>query len=42
MDFLAGQCVGLVREVKPAGEIVRDMVQEAVRIMNGLARLAHS
>jgi NAD(P)H-dependent flavin oxidoreductase YrpB (nitropropane dioxygenase family) len=42
MDFLAGQCVGLVREVKPAGEIVRDMVQEAVRIINGLARPAHS
>ncbi len=42
MDFLAGQCVGLVREVKPAGEIVRDMVQEAVRIFNGLARPAHS
>jgi NAD(P)H-dependent flavin oxidoreductase YrpB (nitropropane dioxygenase family) len=26
MDFLAGQCVGLVRDIKPAGEIVREMV----------------
>lgn len=33
MDFLAGQGVGLVREIKPAAEIVRDVVQEAARIL---------
>lgn len=32
MDFLAGQSVGLVREVKPAAEIVREIVQQAGRI----------
>ena len=40
MNFLAGQCVGLVREVKPAGEIVREMVQDAARILDERARQA--
>jgi NAD(P)H-dependent flavin oxidoreductase YrpB (nitropropane dioxygenase family) len=40
MDLLAGQCVGLVRDVKPAGEIVREMVQDATRILAERARLA--
>jgi len=35
MDFLAGQCVGLVREIKPAGEIVREVVEEAARVLKG-------
>lgn len=33
MDFLAGQGVGLVREIKPAGEIVRELVEEARQVM---------
>jgi nitronate monooxygenase len=33
MDFLAGQSVGLVREIKPAAEIVREIVSEAARIL---------
>lgn len=33
MDFLAGQSVGLVREIKPAAEIVREIVQQAGRML---------
>jgi NAD(P)H-dependent flavin oxidoreductase YrpB (nitropropane dioxygenase family) len=40
MDLLAGQCAGLVRDVKPAGEIVREMVQDAARILAERARQA--
>jgi hypothetical protein len=34
MSLLAGQAVGLVREVKPAGQIVRELVEEARRIIS--------
>jgi NAD(P)H-dependent flavin oxidoreductase YrpB (nitropropane dioxygenase family) len=34
MDWLAGQAVGLVREVKPAGQIVRELVGEARQIIS--------
>jgi NAD(P)H-dependent flavin oxidoreductase YrpB (nitropropane dioxygenase family) len=34
MDLLAGQSVGLVREIKPAGQIVRDLVAEARQIIS--------
>ena len=37
MDLLAGQGVGLVREVKPAGQIVRELVEEAQTIAQRLA-----
>ena len=33
MDLLAGQGVGLVREIKPAGQIVHELVEEARRII---------
>jgi nitronate monooxygenase len=33
MDLLAGQGVGLVREIKPAGEIMRELVEEAEEII---------
>jgi NAD(P)H-dependent flavin oxidoreductase YrpB (nitropropane dioxygenase family) len=33
MDLLAGQGVGLVREIKPAGQIVDELVKEARRII---------
>jgi NAD(P)H-dependent flavin oxidoreductase YrpB (nitropropane dioxygenase family) len=33
MDLLAGQGVGLVREIKPAGQIVHELVKEARRII---------
>jgi NAD(P)H-dependent flavin oxidoreductase YrpB (nitropropane dioxygenase family) len=33
MDFLAGQCVGLLNEIKSAAEIVREVVQQAERIL---------
>ena len=34
MDLLAGQSAGLIREVKPAGEIVSELVDEAQRIIS--------
>ena len=34
MDLLAGQGIGLVREVKPAGQIVRELVEEAHHIIS--------
>ncbi|HJT45676.1 MAG TPA: nitronate monooxygenase [Chthoniobacterales bacterium] len=41
MDFLAGQGVGLVHDIKPAGEIVREIVAEAqVIISDRLGKLA--
>jgi hypothetical protein len=38
MELLAGQSVGLVNEIKPAGEIVRGMMREAGRIIERLGR----
>jgi hypothetical protein len=38
MELLAGQSVGLVNDVKPAGEIVRGMMAEARSIIETLAR----
>ena len=35
MDLLAGQGVGLVREVKPAGQIVRELVERRGRSFRG-------
>jgi enoyl-[acyl-carrier protein] reductase II len=41
MDLLAGQGVGLVREIKPAGQIVHDLVEDAQQIIaQRLASLA--
>ena len=34
MSLLAGQGVGLVREVKPAGEIVHELVEEGRQIIS--------
>ena len=34
MDLLAGQGVGLVHDVKPAGQIVRELVEEARQIIS--------
>jgi len=37
MDYLAGQSVGLVREIKPAAKIIREMVEQAaLNIQNGI------
>jgi NAD(P)H-dependent flavin oxidoreductase YrpB (nitropropane dioxygenase family) len=36
MGLLAGQGVGLVQEIKPAGEVVREIMAQADRIMEGL------
>jgi nitronate monooxygenase len=33
MDLLAGQSVGLVTEIKPAGEIVQEVVREAQELI---------
>ena len=33
MDFLVGQCVGLLNEIKSAAEIVREIVQRAGHIL---------
>jgi hypothetical protein len=35
MDLLAGQGVGLVQEVKPAAEVVRELVEGARLIIEG-------
>jgi NAD(P)H-dependent flavin oxidoreductase YrpB (nitropropane dioxygenase family) len=35
MDFLAGQAVGLVQEIKPAGEIIREVAAQAEDILAG-------
>ena len=43
MDLLAGQGVGLVREIKPAGQIVHELVEEASQIISQrLITLVHS
>jgi NAD(P)H-dependent flavin oxidoreductase YrpB (nitropropane dioxygenase family) len=34
MDLLAGQSVGLVREIKPAGQIIRELIEDARRIID--------
>jgi hypothetical protein len=34
MGLLAGQGVGLVREIKPAGQIVHELVEEARQIIS--------
>jgi enoyl-[acyl-carrier protein] reductase II len=34
MALLAGQGVGLVREIKPAGQIVHELVEEARQIIS--------
>lgn len=34
MDLLAGQGVGLVGEIRPAGQIVRELVEEARHIIS--------
>ena len=41
MDFLAGQSVGLVHGIKPAADIVREVVQGAATILRNAARLSH-
>jgi NAD(P)H-dependent flavin oxidoreductase YrpB (nitropropane dioxygenase family) len=38
----AGQGVGLIRGIRPAGEIVREMIADAERVLGGLAHDAHS
>jgi nitronate monooxygenase len=38
MDFLAGQGVDLVREIKPAGEIVRELIDEAREVILRLSQ----
>ncbi len=37
MDFLAGQGVGLVQEIKPAADVVRELVDGAQRLLSRLA-----
>jgi NAD(P)H-dependent flavin oxidoreductase YrpB (nitropropane dioxygenase family) len=42
MDLLAGQGVGLVREIKPAAEIVRELVDEARGTISRLNRSTYT
>jgi enoyl-[acyl-carrier protein] reductase II len=37
MALLAGQSVGLVHDIRPAAEIVREMVEGATRLIRGLS-----
>jgi hypothetical protein len=34
MSLLAGQSVGLVRAIKPAGQIVQELIEEARQIIS--------
>jgi hypothetical protein len=36
MDYLAGQGVGLVKEVKQASDVVRELIEGARRILSSL------
>lgn len=38
MDFLAGQCVGLVHEIRPAASIIRDTCDQATQIFQEACR----
>jgi len=38
MGLLAGQCVGLLNEIKPTAEIVREIVEQAERILSQRAQ----
>ena len=38
MDFLAGQSVGLVKEIKSAAEVIREFVEGARHILSQLAK----
>jgi len=40
MDYLAGQGVGLVRQIKPAAEVVREFIEGAHHIVSTLATAA--
>jgi NAD(P)H-dependent flavin oxidoreductase YrpB (nitropropane dioxygenase family) len=42
VPFWAGQSCSLVHEIKPAGEIVRDMIREAEEVIDRLARIRTS
>jgi hypothetical protein len=33
MDYLAGQSVGLVKEIKPAAEVITELLEDARRIL---------
>lgn len=35
-SLMAGQIAGLVKEIKPAGEIIREIVEEAAEVISGL------
>jgi nitronate monooxygenase len=37
MDYLAGQGVGLVNEIKPAAEVIGEFLEGARRILSTLA-----
>ena len=39
MDLLAGQSIGLVPEIKPAGEIIREIMQAAQNDLRTLRTL---
>jgi len=36
MDYLAGQSVGLVKEIKPAAEVITELLEDARRILSTL------
>jgi NAD(P)H-dependent flavin oxidoreductase YrpB (nitropropane dioxygenase family) len=39
ISLWAGQSCNLVRDIKPAGQIVRDIVREAEEVIDRLARI---
>jgi enoyl-[acyl-carrier protein] reductase II len=41
MPLYAGQGVGLIREIKPAGEVVRELAEGAARILAGAQGRGH-
>ena len=41
-EIRAGQSVGMVTRIQPAGEIVRELAQEAVQVLRQCADLAYA
>ena len=41
-SVMAGQCAAMVREIKPAGEIIRELVSQAEEVLGRLGRLVEA
>ncbi|MGQ9497317.1 MAG: enoyl-[acyl-carrier-protein] reductase FabK [Desulfotomaculales bacterium] len=41
-SVMAGQCAAMIREIKPAGEIIRELVSQAEEVLGRLGRLVEA